>query len=147
MVRVYLKPRTSWISQKNICQFFLVGRSSPSRLGPRTVRPPPTLSRHTGDAESSSRRTPWNCLGCRYGLSGRLRLITVTPIIWWKYQCFHLMIMGVALDVHVSQAHWQQLKNMSADALIGSIISFRRFATRPFQRRRRRASPDPSGYR
>ena len=24
--------------------------------------------------------------------------------------------MGVALDVHVSQARWQQLKNMNADA-------------------------------
>ena len=34
-----------------------------------------------------------------------------TPMIWWKYQCFHLIIMGVALDV-VSQALWQQLKNM-----------------------------------
>jgi len=41
-----------------------------------------------------------------------------------KYQCFHMIVMGVALDVHVSQARWQQLKNMSADALIGSIISF-----------------------
>ena len=30
----------------------------------------------------------------------------------------------VALDVYVSQARWQQLKNMSADALIGSIFSF-----------------------
>jgi len=47
-----------------------------------------------------------------------------TPIIWWQYQCFHLIIVGVALDVHVSQARWQQLKNMSADALLGSIISF-----------------------
>jgi len=34
------------------------------------------------------------------------------------------IVMGVALDVHVSQARWQQLKNMSADALIGSMISF-----------------------
>jgi len=32
--------------------------------------------------------------------------------------------MSVALDVHVSQARWQQLKNMSADALVGFIISF-----------------------
>ena len=30
------------------------------RPGPRTVRPPPTLSRHTGDEESSSRRNPWS---------------------------------------------------------------------------------------
>ena len=37
---------------------------------------------------------------------------------------FHLIIMGVALDVHVSQARWQQLKNMSALIAIGSIISF-----------------------
>jgi len=36
----------------------LGGKSTPSRHGPRTVRPPPTLSRHTGDAESSSFRTP-----------------------------------------------------------------------------------------
>ena len=34
------------------------------------------------------------------------------------------IVMGVALDVHVSQARWQQLKNMSADSLIDSIISF-----------------------
>jgi len=47
-----------------------------------------------------------------------------TPMIWWKHQCFHLTIVGVALDVHVSRARWQQLKNMSADALIGSMISF-----------------------
>ena len=47
-----------------------------------------------------------------------------TPMIWWKYQCFHLIIMGVALDVHVSQARWQQLKNMSAFIAIGSMISF-----------------------
>jgi len=45
-------------------------------------------------------------------------------MIWWKYQYFHLIIMDVALHVHVSQASWQQLKNMSADALVGSIISF-----------------------
>jgi len=44
-----------------------------------------------------------------------------TLMIGWKYQCFHLIIMGVALDVHVSQARWQQLKNMSADALVGSF--------------------------
>ena len=47
-----------------------------------------------------------------------------TPMIWWKYQCFHLIIMGVALDVHVSQALWQQLKNMSAIIAIFSMISF-----------------------
>jgi len=47
-----------------------------------------------------------------------------TPMIWWKYQRFHIIIMGMALDVHVSQARWQQLKNMSADAPIGSMISF-----------------------
>ena len=35
----------------------LGGRSTPSRHGPRTLRPPPTLSCHTGDAESSSFRT------------------------------------------------------------------------------------------
>ena len=58
-------------------------------------------------AESSSHRTPWKSLGCCYRLSGRLRLLTGTPMIWWKYQCFHLIIMGVALDVHVSQARWQ----------------------------------------
>jgi len=46
-----------------------------------------------------------------------------TPMIWWKYQCFHLIFMGVALDVHVSQARWQQLKNMSALIAIGSMIS------------------------
>jgi len=34
------------------------------------------------------------------------------------------IIMGVALDVHVSQARWQQLKNMSALIAIGSMISF-----------------------
>ena len=39
-----------------------------------------------------------------------------------EYQCFHLIIMGVALDVHVSQAHWQQLKNMSAIIAIFSMI-------------------------
>jgi len=33
-------------------------------------------------------------------------------------RCFRQIIMGVALDVHVSQARWQQLKNMNADALI-----------------------------
>ena len=27
------------------------------------------------------------------------RLMAGTPMIWWKYQCFHLIIMGVALDV------------------------------------------------
>jgi len=49
-----------------------------------------------------------------------------TPMIWWKYQCFHLIIMGVVLDVHVSQARWQQSKNMSALITIGrgSMISF-----------------------
>jgi len=47
-----------------------------------------------------------------------------TLMIWWKYQCLHLIIMGVALDVHVSQARWQQLKNMSALIAIGSMISF-----------------------
>jgi len=47
-----------------------------------------------------------------------------TPMIWWNHQCFHLIIMGVTLDVHVSQARCQQLKNMSAVALIGSMISF-----------------------
>jgi len=45
-------------------------------------------------------------------------------MIWWKYQCFHLIIMGVVLDVYVSQTRWQQLKNTSADALVGFIISF-----------------------
>ena len=49
----------------------LGGRRPQSRHGPRTVRPPPTLSRHTGDAESSSFRTPWQSSGCRYKLSGR----------------------------------------------------------------------------
>ena len=43
-------------------------------------------------------------------------------MIWWKYQCFHLIIMGAALDVHVSQALWQQLKNMSAIIAIFSMI-------------------------
>jgi len=47
-----------------------------------------------------------------------------TLMIWWKYQCFHLIIMGVALDVQVSQARWQQLKNMSNLIAIGSMISF-----------------------
>ena len=37
---------------------------------------------------------------------------------------FHLIIMGVALDVHVSQARWQQLKNMSADALMLLSVFF-----------------------
>jgi len=45
-------------------------------------------------------------------------------MIWWKHQCFHLISMDVALDVHVSQARWQQLKNMSTGALISSIITF-----------------------
>ena len=51
-----------------------------------------------------------------------------TLMIWWKYQCFHLIIMGVALDVHVSQARWQQLENMSAliaivtDCQVGSDV-------------------------
>ena len=62
--------------------------------------------------------------GCHYRLSGRLRLLVGTPMIWWKYLCFHLIIMGVALDVDVSQARWQQLKNMSAIIEIGSMISF-----------------------
>ena len=31
---------------------------------------------------------------------------------------------GCGLDVHVAQARWQKLMNMSADALIGSMISF-----------------------
>ena len=43
-----------------------------------------------------------------------------------------LIIMGVALDVHVSQARWQLLKNMSADALIGSMISFPKVCTKTF---------------
>jgi len=45
-------------------------------------------------------------------------------MIWCKHQCFHLIIMGVVLDVHVSQARWQELKNMSAIIAIGSMISF-----------------------
>jgi len=75
---------------------------------------------------------PWNSLRCRYGLLGRLSLVAGTPMIWWKYQCFHLIIMGVALDVHVSQARWQKLKNMSADALVGSIISFPKICNATF---------------
>jgi len=55
-----------------------------------------------------------------------------TLMIWWKYQCFHLIFMGVALDVHVSQARWQQLKNMSADALVGSIITFPKICNATF---------------
>jgi len=37
---------------------------------------------------------------------------------------FRQIIMGVALAVHVSQAHWQQLKNMNADAFIFLSLSF-----------------------
>ena len=33
-----------------------------ARLARGRIRAPPTLSRHTGDAELSSRRTPWNSL-------------------------------------------------------------------------------------
>ena len=40
------------------------------------------------------------------------------------HRCFCQIIMGVALDVHVSQARWQQFKNMNADALIFLISSF-----------------------
>ena len=76
--------------------------SNPSRPGPRTVQPPPTLSHHTDDTESSSRRTPWNSLRYHYGLLGWLCLVPGTLMIWWKCQCFHLIIMGVALDVHVT---------------------------------------------
>jgi len=37
---------------------------------------------------------------------------------------FHLIIMGVALDAIVSQARWQQLINMSADALMLLSVFF-----------------------
>jgi len=40
--------------------------------------------------------------------------------------------MGVALDVHVSQARWQQLKNMSADTLVGFMISFQKSCNTTF---------------
>jgi len=56
-------------------QLILVGtlgeRRPPSRHGPRIVRPPPTLSRYTGDMESSSFRTPWKSSGGRYKSSRR----------------------------------------------------------------------------
>ena len=42
------------------------------------------------------------------------------------HRCFRQIIMGVALDVHVSQARWQLLKNMNADALIFLISSFQK---------------------
>jgi len=98
----------------------LGGRSNPPRPGPPTVRPPPTLSRHTGVAESSSRRTPWNSLGCCY--SSSRRVVASDPAS--LHQCSHLIIMGVSLDANISQARWQQLKNMSVDALMLLNVSF-----------------------
>ena len=57
-----------------------------------------------------------------YRLPGRLRLLSGDDQV--EATMLPPIIMGVALDVHVSQARWQQLKNMSADVLIGTIISF-----------------------
>ena len=38
--------------------------------------------------------------------------------------CNNGLLGSKRVDVYVSQARWQQLKNMSADALVGFIISF-----------------------
>ena len=49
-----------------------------------------------------------------------LLLIVTTGQPKWQpglHHRFHLIIMGVALDAIDSQAHWQHLKNMSADTL------------------------------
>mmetsp|Transcript_101626 Transcript_101626/g.163863 ORF Transcript_101626/g.163863 Transcript_101626/m.163863 type:complete len:237 (-) Transcript_101626:162-872(-) len=98
-------------------------RSTLSRPGPGTVRPPP-LGRHAGRTRSSP---PAGLLGTLWSRSDRPDVSC--PACRSRHQCLHPrgtnactpILLGVILDAIVSQARCQQFMTMSAYAICSCI--------------------------